>query len=224
MLSLGAGTTRRCPARSSTRRSPAALLGYPAQIGYGALVAERLGQHAWQGPHAHRLVAPAAERGSAAYAADDVRYLVPLYRDLRDALERPGGLQWLYEDTRELEQPDLHRTEPEAAWRRLKVWIVCSRSSARRRNCSRMARSGRDQDDKPRGWILADDALREIAERLPASTRGLERIRSLPPAVVRKRGEEILALIEQARERGGERSRGIQPPRPDPQSWRWSPN
>ena len=38
------------------------------------------------------------------YAEDDVRYLVPLYLDLRKALEAAGRLDWLYEETRELEQ------------------------------------------------------------------------------------------------------------------------
>ncbi len=37
--------------------------------------------------------------------------------------------------------------------------------------------------DKPRGWILADDALREIAERMPGKAADLENIRTVPAGV-----------------------------------------
>ena len=60
--------------------------------------------------------------------------------------------------------------------------------------------------DKPRGWILADDALREIAERMPAQTQRSGSIRNVPAGVVRRRGEEILALIERGRADAVQRS------------------
>ncbi len=68
----------------------AALLGHPAQIGYGALVAARL-EHQLEKGHtrtdwSRRPLSPEQVQ----YAEDDVRYLVPLYQNLRDALEEAG--------------------------------------------------------------------------------------------------------------------------------------
>ena len=63
---------------------------------------------------------------------------------------------------------------------------------------------------------MVDDALRELAERLPSSADELERVRTLPPAVLRKRGGELLALIAQARDLAANEPAAFTPPKPDP--------
>ena len=195
-----------------------ALLGSPAQAGYATLVSERLG-HSLGKEHtrtdwSRRPLSPEQLQ----YAADDVRYLAPLYHELRDALVKAGRLDWLYEETRELEQPGMHRIEPSAAWRRLKG---LDRLQPAQRATVKLLAGWREtiaaRVDKPRGWILADDALREIAERLPASPEELERVRTLAPATLRKRGEELLSLIAQGRELAANEPEAFAPPKPDPQ-------
>jgi ribonuclease D len=196
----------------------AALLGHPAQIGYGSLVAERLGHTLAKGhtrtDWTRRPLAPEQLQ----YAEDDVRYLVPLYLDLRAALQAAGRLDWLYEETRELEGLDLHGADPDAAWRRLKG---LDRLQPQQRATLKLLAQWREaaaiKHDKPRGWILADDALREIAERLPATIRDLEDVRNVPPGVVRRRGEEILELIERGRADAVNEVAASNPPRPQPQ-------
>jgi ribonuclease D len=195
-----------------------ALLGYPAQIGYGALVAARLGQTLDKGHTRTDWSRRPLSTEQLQYAEDDVRYLVPLYLNLRDALEEAGRTPWLYEDTRELEDPSLHRTEPEAAWKRLKG---LDRMRPEQRATAKLLAQWREETaikhDKPRGWILADDALREIADRLPGQLAELETIRNLPAGVVRRRGTELLALIERGRDLGPSEPPLKLPPRPEPQ-------
>jgi ribonuclease D len=144
---------------------------------------------------------------------------VPLYKDLRRALESAGRLEWLYEETQELERAEIHRTEPELAWRRLKG---IDRLQPRQRATIKLLARWREEmavrSDKPRGWILPDEALREIAERLPESAADLEQIRSLQPGVVRRRAAEILSLVEQARDAAAGEAAAVSPQRPDPQS------
>ena len=196
----------------------AALLGHAAQIGYGALVAERLGQQLEKGhtrtDWSRRPLSPEQLQ----YAEDDVRYLVPLYLNLRDALEEAGRTQWLFEETRELEHPSLHRTEPEDAWKRLKG---LDRLRPEQRATAKLLAHWREETaikhDKPRGWILADDALREIAERMPGSTQELENVRTLPGGIVRRRGDELIALVTRGRELGESEASITVPPRPEPQ-------
>jgi len=196
----------------------AALLGHPAQIGYGALVAARL-DHQLEKGHtrtdwSRRPLSPAQLQ----YAEDDVRYLVPLYQNLRDALEAAGRTQWLYEETRELESPALHRTEPEAAWKRLKG---LDRLRPEQRATAKLLAHWREEaaikHDKPRGWILADDALREIAERMPGNVADLESVRTLPAGVVRRRGEELVALVTRGRELAQSEPAAFIPPKPEAQ-------
>ena len=196
----------------------AALLGHPAQIGYGALVAERLGQTLAKGHTRTDWSRRPLSVEQLQYAEDDVRYLVPLYINLRDALEQAGRTHWLYEDTRELELPGLHRTEPEAAWKRLKG---LDRLRPEQRATAKLLAQWREENaikhDKPRGWILADDALREIAEQLPTDTAALQTVRNLPAGVVRKRGDELLALIARGREQASGEPAAMTSTRPDPQ-------
>jgi ribonuclease D len=196
----------------------AALLGEPAQVGYGALVAGRLGQQLEKGHTRTDWARRPLSVEQLQYAEDDVRYLVPLYLNLRDALQEAGRTLWLFEETRELEQPSLHRTEPEGAWKRLKG---LDRMRPEQRATAKLLAHWREETavkhDKPRGWILADDALREIAERLPASTEELEAVRTLPPGVVKRRGEELLGLVTRGREQGDGEPASAIPPRPEPQ-------
>lgn len=85
----------------------AALLGYPAQIGYGSLVAERLGHTLAKGHTRTDWTRRPLTPEQLQYAEDDVRYLAPLYLDLHAALQAAGRLDWLYEETRGLEGLDL---------------------------------------------------------------------------------------------------------------------
>jgi ribonuclease D len=72
------------------------------------------------------------------------------------------------------------------------------------------------QHDKPRGWILPDAALWSLAERLPEDSEALAKIHDLPPGTLRKRGNELLEIMQRARATAV----GNAPPtlfKPDPQ-------
>ena len=196
----------------------AALLGYPAQIGYGALVMQRLGHSLAKGHTRTDWARRPLSEEQRQYAADDVRYLVPLFQDLHAALEASGRLAWLYEETRELEQAAMYRTDPQAAWRRLKgLDRLRPAQRAAAKQLAQWREAAAIRHDKPRGWILADEALREIAERLPASAQELERLRTLPAGLLRRRGDEILSLVEQAIAQADDEAPTSLPARPDPQ-------
>ena len=195
----------------------AGLLGHAGQIGYGGLVEARL-NHALTKGHARtdwtrRPLSPE----QLAYAADDVRYLVPLYHDLHGALDGAGRLPWALEDNAALEDPRLYRTEPLDAWRRLKG---LERLQPAQRAIAKLIAAWREsramKSDKPRGWILSDEALREIAERRPQSINELEQIRSVAEGTVKRQGEELLRLVSEGQAAAAGESDSIIAQRPDP--------
>lgn len=195
----------------------AAFLGHPAQIGYGSLVAERLGHTLAKGHARTDWTRRPLSDEQLSYAADDVRYLVPLYAELRAALGAGGRLEWLQEETLKLEDPAIFRTEPQDAWRRLKgldrlkpAQRAAVKSLAAWREAKAM------KHDRPRGWILPDDGLREIAERLPASTAQLDELRMVPAGVVRKNADELLAVVAQAQRDAQHEEPYELPGKPDP--------
>jgi len=197
----------------------AGLLGHAGQIGYGGLVEARL-QHVLTKGHARTdWTRRPLSAEQLSYAADDVRYLVPLYRDLRDALDAAGRTPWAVEENAALEDPRLYRTEPADAWRRLKG---LERLQPAQRATIKLLAAWREvramKSDKPRGWILPDEALREIAERRPQSLAELEQIRSLAEGTLKRQGEELLRLVNEGQAAAATESGSFTPQRPEPRA------
>jgi ribonuclease D len=195
----------------------AALLGSPAQVGYATLIAERIGRTL---PKAHTRTDWSRRPLSAEqleYAADDVRYLVPLYLDLQAALSARGRAQWQTEEAEEMEDPSLYRIEPADAWRRLKG---LERLRPDQRATVKLIAQWREaramRKDKPRGWILADEFVRAIAERMPTSRVELDTVDGLSANFLRKRSEEIVDLVKQGRANAASEAPAMMPVRPDP--------
>lgn len=176
----------------------AGLLGASAQIGFGSLVADKLAHVLPKGHTRADWAKRPLSQEQLEYAADDVRFLAPLYLTLRDELDAAKRTSWQAEEAQELKDPTLYRTDPALAWRRLKG---LDRLESNQRATAKLLATWREraaiEHDKPRGWILPDEALRQISERLPTSPDDLEKIRGLPPGTIRKRGDELLALVHE---------------------------
>lgn len=196
----------------------AGLLGYPAQIGYASLVTERLGHTLPKGQTRTDWSRRPLSPEQLTYAADDVIYLARLYPNLLAALQTAGRLPWQQEEAGELENPRLYRVDPADAWRRLKG---LERLRPEQRATAKLLASWRESramtKDRPRGWILSDESLRDIAERLPRTLPALESIRSLAPGFIERRGEEMLALVAQGLSNAANEGPAVMPARPEPE-------
>jgi ribonuclease D len=182
----------------------AGLLGLPGQIGYGDLLSRRLNVNLTKGLARTDWSRRPLSEEQLLYAADDVRYLGPLYLQLQAELQTRHRYPWLEEDTAALENPVLYRTLPEAAWQRLKGTAQLQpdqRAVLKELAAWREIRA--IQSDKPRGWILSDEALRNLSERLPTTLDELGHIRDLPAGLIRKQGEALLELIGNAIQNAG---------------------
>jgi ribonuclease D len=177
----------------------AALAGHPAQVGYAELARRLLGVELakahTRADWSRRPLGPEQQE----YALDDVRHLAPLRASLLDTLAAKGRVSWLEEELAALANPDALRVAPEDAWRKVKglpaldpgrQQLVHSLAAWRERRA--------DERNRPRGWILDDVSLREIALRLPRSIDALMALPEMQESVVRKCGEELLALVRDA--------------------------
>jgi ribonuclease D len=177
----------------------AALAGHPAQVGYAELVRRLLGvelakAHTRADWSRRPLSAEEQE-----YALDDVRHLAALRASLLDTLAAKGRLAWLEEELTALSNPDALRVAPEDAWRKVKG--LPTLDPARQQLVQALAawRERRaDERNRPRGWILDDLSLKEIALRVPRSLEALTALPEMQESVVRKCGEELLALVRDA--------------------------
>jgi ribonuclease D len=180
-------------------QAAAALLGLAPQIGYAELVARRLGNSIDKGQTRTNWARRPLTPEQLAYAADDVRHLLELHADLERDLAHHGRAEWLREDMRAIECISLYRTDPADAWRRLKgLGRLRPRERVAGRELARWREERAIASDRPRGWILPDEALFAIATQLPATLDSLAAVRSVPPGTVRRHGEELLARVRNA--------------------------
>ena len=143
---------------------------------------------------AHR---PLTERQTE-YALADVVHLRTVYERLQGLLAKNGRAPWFAEEMEGLVDPAIYRSEPFEAWRRFRL-----RGHADRRflGVLRAVASWREaaaqQRDLPRGRIIRDEALLEIAAHAPKTIESLARTRSLGKGVAEGRlGRDILEAVE----------------------------
>jgi ribonuclease D len=204
VLLLTGGTV---PAPVFDTQVAAALLGFAPQAGYAELVARQLGHSIDKGQTRTDWSRRPLSPEQLAYAADDVHHLLTMHTDLAASLEAKGRSAWAHEETAAYANPALYRTDPAVAWRRLKgLGRMKPPEQAAARALAEWRERRAIESDKPRGWILADETLLAMATLAPDTLEALEKIRTLPPAVVRKRGEELLQLLAAARSGGSEPS------------------
>ncbi len=177
----------------------AALLGFPPQVGYGDLIATELGvtldKSQARTDWTRRPLSPA----QLSYAADDVRYLLPLVARLEERLAALGRLDWFHEDTALLGDPGLYRLDPVDAWQRFKaIESLPPREQARLRALAAWREARAMRRNLPRGWVLTDEAARIIARAAPAHLAALKALEVMPPGAADKLGAEIFAALEQA--------------------------
>jgi ribonuclease D len=177
----------------------AALAGFPAQVGYAELVRRLLGRELAKShtrtDWSRRPLSPEQLE----YALDDVRYLLPLAAELETRLGQLGRLEWLREELAAIADTSSFAVDPERAWLRIKG--LRGLDPARER-LARELGAWRERravaHDRPRGWILDDAVLREMVMRVPRSLDALAQIRALPPGLVKRHAEELLACVTAA--------------------------
>ena len=132
------------------------------------------------------------------YALDDVIHLRTVYVKLRDQLAQSGREDWLDGDMAILSDPGIYRLDPAESWRRLKLRNPKPRTLAALKALAAWRETEAQKRDMPRGRILRDEALIELASHLPTTTAQLGRTRGLPGGFAEgKWGAAVIEAIEQ---------------------------
>ena len=132
------------------------------------------------------------------YALADVTHLRVIYEWMKARLEKTGRASWVVEDVAALQDPALYRIEPEQAWRRLKPRTTNKRFLAVLASLAAWREREAQARDIPRGRVLKDEALSEIAAHPPETPEALERIRAVPKGFANSRlGKGLMEAIAQ---------------------------
>ncbi|MEO6341113.1 MAG: ribonuclease D [Caulobacteraceae bacterium] len=173
--------------------------GFGEQIAYDALVRQMLKVEIDKSSRFTDWSRRPLSDAQLVYALGDVTHLAKLYPKLRDRLERDGRLGWVSEEMNFLIDPALYDVDPEKSWRRLKPRKFNPRYLAAFKGVAAWRERTAQTRDQPRGRILKDEAIDEIATQLPLDIDALGRMRALPKGWGSSGfGAEMLVALKEA--------------------------
>ena len=114
------------------------------------------------------------------YALADVTHLRDAYGKIARQLEETGRASWLEEEMAVLESADTYVTDPRDAWKRMKFRTRSKRALAVLVELAAWREHEARTRDVPRGRVIKDDALQEVAQQMPKGPADLDHLRALP--------------------------------------------
>jgi ribonuclease D len=175
----------------------AMALGYGDSIAYDQLV-ERVTGH--RPDKTHRFTdwsrRPLSD-DQMHYALADVTHLRDVFAALDADLKQRGRSDWVSEEMEVLTSPRTYDFHPERAWERLKTRVRKPKELAVLIEVAAWREQEAQSRDVPRGRILKDDVVGDIATHAPTSPEKLANLRSLPKGFDRSKwGSDIVAAVQ----------------------------
>lgn len=175
----------------------AGFAGYGASLPYGRLVQEITGAElAKAESYTDWCKRPLTEK-QMKYAANDVRYLIPIADKLKDELVRDGRIDWIADEMAYLEDASLYSNPPLEAWKRVSGrGGLSGRQQAILRELAAWREEAAARRNIPRGWVVKDQSLVEVARRSPDTVGALKSIRGFPAKEAERSFEAIRTAID----------------------------
>ena len=173
--------------------------GFGEQIAYDALVRQMLKIELDKSSRFTDWARRPLSDNQLTYALADVTHLAALYPILRERLEKDGRIGWVTDEMANLTDPAVYDVEPENAWKRLRPRKHTAKYMAVYKAVAAWRERTAQSRDQPRGRILKDEAIDEVATQAPTDADQLDRLRSVPKGFSGSRfGPDLLAAIREA--------------------------
>jgi len=157
----------------------AMALGYGEQIGYSNLVESVLGHNLDKGARFTDWSRRPLDKRQIDYAIADVTHLATIFPKLVNKLVKTGRGAWLDEEMERLADPSSFAFEPEDAWKRLKLPSRNPAILGRLKALAGWRETEARSKNLPRGRIVKDDTLNELASHPPKTQEDLGKVRGL---------------------------------------------
>ena len=189
--------TRHLPLGLFDTQVAAALLGMGEQPGYGDLVRRVLDVRLEKKERITDWGQRPLKETQLRYALNDVVYLHPLRDKLVRRLKEKNRLEWLHEELSHYENVENYELDHR------RLWLRVSRHRSLDRQKLAILRELADGREKtaarrnlPRGRVVSDEMLVEIARRRPDKVDDLHALRRLHPREIVRSGEELIEAVE----------------------------
>ena len=175
----------------------AMVLGYGDSISYDQLVQRITGDTL---DKSHRFTDWARRPLTAAqlkYAVSDVTHLRDVYKALAADIAKRKRDRWVDEEMEILTSPETYRAEPDNAWQRLRTRVRKPKELAVLMEVAAWREREAQARDVPRGRVLKDEVIGDLAVQAPTSMEKLASLRSLPKGFERSKwGHDILEAVK----------------------------
>ena len=157
----------------------AMALGFGEQVGYSNLIESMLGHVLDKGARFTDWSRRPLDKRQIDYAIADVTHLATIFPKMVEKLRKTDRGGWLDEEMERLADPSSFAYPPEDAWKRLKVPGRNPQLLGRLKAIAAWRETEARGKNLPRGRIIKDDTLGELAAHPPKTQDDLGKIRGL---------------------------------------------
>ena len=178
----------------------AGLLDKGVSIGYANLVEQLFEISLDKGESRTDWMQRPLSTAQLSYAAADVTHLMAIYEALLPLTEAKNITSWVYQEIAQLGIKKSTPVASEYAYLHLKnIWKLNSRSLAAFRMLAKWRLEEARRENKSVNFVLKEDAMYELALKLPLNTQKLFEIKALYSKPARMYKDVILSICNQAK-------------------------
>jgi ribonuclease D len=160
----------------------AMALGLGEQVGYSNLVESLVGKTLDKGARFTDWARRPLDKRQIDYAIGDVTHLATLFPRMLERLRRTGRGAWLDEEMERLADPSNYENDPSESWKRVRISGRKPEVLGRLKALAAWREQEARSKNLPRGRIMKDETLADVAAHPPAGQEALARVRGLSPA------------------------------------------
>jgi ribonuclease D len=177
----------------------AMVCGFGDQVGYEAIVRRLVGAQIDKSSQFTDWSRRPLTHKQMAYALSDVTHLRTVYEKLKMQIDKEDRAAWLEGELNDLADADGYRVDPEQSWRRVKARIQSRKQQSVLMSVAAWREREAQSKNVPRGRIMKDDAVGEVAIQVPQNREALMQLRLLPKGSADSSiGKGILAAVTEA--------------------------
>jgi ribonuclease D len=179
----------------------AKLLDMGLSLGYANLVEQMLSVHVDKGESRTDWISRPLSAQQLEYAAADVYYLLPVYRQLAERIHDIGQSSWVFAESHFLALKKRTELPPDLAYLSLKNnWKIGAQSRQALKDIASWRLQQAQQRDMAINFVLREQGMLEVAMKLPENKATLFQLPSITPKEARIHTDILLELVLKARE------------------------
>lgn len=187
------------PQRIFDTQIAAMVCGYGEQVGYETLVSSITAKKLDKSQQYSNWTRRPLSEQQLAYARADVIYLRDIYLHLAEKLAAKQRQTWIEDEMGILKSEKTYKPDPESMWTKLRLKNAQPHYLARLQALASLREKEAIRKNIPRGRLIRDDVLTEIAYHNPSTLKQLTEMRGAGRTLIQgDLGEKILDNITRA--------------------------